>query len=115
MKKPNPKLYGWQEPTHDDPGGWMLEDGEGAYWAAVEEWQGQQPIEPDPVVDAALKDYPQLKGKTRKERRAFLINAISEAMEVSGDSNSPIEPFFCLDEGDGKPRCRVQCPFCERV
>ena len=23
--------------------------------------------------------------------------------------------FYCLDEGDGKPRCQVQCPFCERV
>lgn len=24
-------------------------------------------------------------------------------------------PFYCLDEGDDKPRCQVQCPFCENL
>jgi hypothetical protein len=24
-------------------------------------------------------------------------------------------PFYCLDEGDGKPRCAIQCPYCEKV
>jgi len=28
-----------------------------------------------------------------------------------GDTEAP---FYCLDEGDGKPRCQVQCPYCEK-
>lgn len=26
----------------------------------------------------------------------------------------PEPPFYCLDEGDGKPRCDIQCPFCKK-
>lgn len=25
------------------------------------------------------------------------------------------EPFSCLEEGEDKPRCKVQCLFCEKV
>lgn len=37
--------------------------------------------------------------------------------EVSRDIKALIQPlkFYCLDEGDGKPRCQVQCPFCENL
>ena len=26
-----------------------------------------------------------------------------------------MQPFFCVEEGDGKSRCRVQCPYCESI
>lgn len=31
---------------------------------------------------------------------------------LNGDKEPP---FYCLDEGDGKPRCQVQCPYCEKA
>lgn len=83
MEKPNPKLYGWQDPTSDDPGGWMLEGGEEAYSNALSAYFES--------LDTGFNDH-----------------------NGPGESTM-IEPFFCLDEGDGKPRCQVQCPFCERV
>lgn len=77
MEKPNPKLYGWQDPTPDDPGGWMLEGGEDAY--------------------------------------SHALSAYFESLDTGfNDSNIGAgELFWCLDEGDGKPRCEVQCPLCE--
>ncbi|MBK7337809.1 MAG: hypothetical protein IPJ00_17355 [Saprospirales bacterium] len=36
---------------------------------------------------------------------------ISES-DLNGLIGEP--PFYCLDEGDGKPRCQVQCPYCEK-
>lgn len=46
-----------------------------------------------------------------------LLNALKivhENRNIKGEELSE-PPFYCLDEGDGKPRCQVQCPFCERV
>lgn len=114
MKRPQPKDFGYEEPSPWDEGGWVIEGGEAAYEDALEKWQEQQPSTPDPIVDAASKDYPQLEGKTRVERLRFLINAVAEAAEKQG-REFPVPPFYCLDEGDGKPRCQVQCPYCEKA
>lgn len=35
--------------------------------------------------------------------------------KLKHEPSEPVEPVFCLDEGDGKPRCKVQCPFCENL
>lgn len=40
-QKPNPKDYGWEEPTPLDPGGWCIEGGEEAYDAACERWEAR--------------------------------------------------------------------------
>ena len=41
----------------------------------------------------------------KDRRRGFIVEVIEQEEEK----------FFCLDEGDGKPRCEVQCPFCEHI
>ena len=87
MKKPNPKTYGWQEPTLDDPGGWMLEGGKDAYSNALSAYFD--------AVHASSE-------------------SLSPADNVDASDLLTDKPFWCLDEGDGKPRCAVQCPFCEK-
>jgi exonuclease VII small subunit len=48
-KKPEPKQYGYEEPTYLDEGGWMLEGGEEAYDDALLLWeQAQQLINAKP-------------------------------------------------------------------
>lgn len=34
--------------------------------------------------------------------------------EMLEDCLEPFLKFFCLEQSEGKPRCRIQCPFCER-
>ncbi len=76
MKKPNPKLYGWEESTPWDEGGWTIEGGEDAY--------------------------------------SHALDAYNDAVNAAASEGLSEEPFYCLDEGDGKPRCDVQCPYCEK-
>ena len=38
-EKPSPEKYGWEEPIFGEPGGWVLEGGEEAYYKALREWE----------------------------------------------------------------------------
>ena len=48
-------------------------------------------------------------------RAASVVCCFDLPISESDFNNLVTAPFWCMDEGDGKPRCKVQCPFCERV
>lgn len=57
-------------------------------------------------------DYEPKNGKSgmcRHKYNTLYTTGAKVTFEVSAE-----HPFWCLDEGDGKPRCAVQCPFCEK-
>jgi hypothetical protein len=47
LQKPKPSDYGYEYGDHETEAGWMLEGGEEAYYAEMEEWQkGEEEIPP---------------------------------------------------------------------
>lgn len=85
MEEPRREDYGWVGPSRYGQGRWAIEGGENEYYAALEKYIEETP--PIPMTEAEIEDFEKGTGRFA---------------------------FFCLDEGDGKPRCKVQCPFCER-
>lgn len=51
MKEPKQEDFGWQEPSIDDEGGWMIEGGEEAYFDALDNWKNVKQKELDKALE----------------------------------------------------------------
>lgn len=67
------------------------------------------------IKDASVMHLYQSRLRFWEDLRAASVVCNFDLPISESDFNGLIsEPFYCLDEGDGKPRCAVQCPYCEK-
>lgn len=76
MNKPNKKDYGWEEPTIEDEGGWVLEGGEEAFRIAMEFFQEVSGMKMEYDYDSELDTL-----KHIKTVNAYLIKCAKILMD----------------------------------